>query len=319
MCTSHLTTTRSRSRHCHLQVQCFSSIQQHQHHRSAVVLTVDEQQLSSLDEPRTPSGFSSQPSSQQQVEPGAGGFPQADGRQQLQQLHDPRLHLRYADEAPSSSSGSSSRSSSSSMGLYDGDVSRRKQQQSALGSAYVPGELWHIRRRSATAQAGSAASGLPTLLQQQQQQQQGQKTGSLSDLESMVDESEVDFVLLDRLGSNAAASSSGRDSSSSGSSAQIEQMRPAGSPYGSSSSSGYAPASDQQLLLDGVELLGLSQRSAAANFRDERFEQAIGRWMKEAPDWFKIRSVSARGGCGPGGRAGSLGPEEGAGEGGRGC
>eukprot|EP00878_Enallax_costatus_P006740 GHUV01007066.1.p1 GENE.GHUV01007066.1~~GHUV01007066.1.p1 ORF type:complete len:895 (+),score=228.55 GHUV01007066.1:350-2686(+) len=32
----------------------------------------------------------------------------------------------------------------------------------------------------------------------------------------------------------------------------------------------------------------------AANFRDPRFEMAISRWVKEAPDWFKVRTVFER-------------------------
>jgi hypothetical protein len=35
-----------------------------------------------------------------------------------------------------------------------------------------------------------------------------------------------------------------------------------------------------------------SSRTPASNFRDASFEQALIRWMKEAPDWFKVRSVS---------------------------
>jgi hypothetical protein len=176
---------------------------------------------------------------------------------QLQYLQDSQQHWQDSDYSSSSSSSS---------GLYDSSRNSRNKARNPLGGAYTPGEVWHVRRRPvlqsaadfapAVVMSADSAAGLQARPSQQQQQQQQELL-----------EEEVTFELLDRRRSHAAASTSWRQQSSSG----LQQRR--------------------QRRHDEV-LDGHNSRAPGSNFRDPHFEQALSRWMKEAPDWFKVRSVS---------------------------
>jgi hypothetical protein len=137
---------------------------------------------------------------------------------------------------------------------------------------------------SATATAAAAEESMVAPDPLEQQQQDEAELVQLQQQQQLL-QVPADFSLIqERVASHAAASTSGRDS-----------------PPASNSSSSSQPAlsvvqqQDLQNAFDAglsADELLLMQQGPAANFRDPRFEQALSRWIKEAPDWFKVRSVS---------------------------
>lgn len=145
-----------------------------------------------------------------------------------------------------------------------------------------------IRQRTTTisysskevqAEAGSGSSAAD----QQGKHHQEQASSASAD---------VDFTLIDRLNSHAAASSSGRqhntNCSIASSFASTSNNSFSSATLGSTEAS--SAAADAITATDWLYM----QQGPAANFRDPRFEMAISRWIKEAPDWFKVRTVSIR-------------------------
>jgi hypothetical protein len=257
-------------------VQSTSHSQYAQQARTLEEQQQQQQRVSSTAHPQQP-----QQQQQQLLEPlqpsaaDVAAYQQADP-QQLQYLQDAQ---QYWQQSADSTSSSSSSSIGSGLTLVDSSSSsgRRSKARNPLGGAYAPGDVWHIRRRQ-PALPFSVESVFTAAAPADVAEQQQQLVLSVTE--------DIDFVLLDRLNSNSCASSSGRQHSSFAvtASSSTNSMQDSGA---AGMQQQQQPQQQQQ---QAVRVEG--RRTPAANFRDAGFEQALSRWMKEAPDWFKIRSVS---------------------------
>lgn len=179
----------------------------------------------------------------------------------------------------------------------------------AFGSMDFPGSTGtsssssRSNSRTPSVQATVGEADHTAELQQLEQQQQ-----LLQQAPGPAPPCSVDYDLLDRQLSHGFASSSGRSGStatrsttssttssdwlsvpsiSNGSSIQGDNALEGQSHLRESSGTTAAAAA---AVVDGD--MAYLQQGPAANFRDPRFEMAISRWVKEAPDWFKVRTVS---------------------------
>ncbi|KAF8066331.1 TBC2 [Scenedesmus sp. PABB004] len=170
---------------------------------------------------------------------------------------------------------------SSTAGIGDDDWVAQQAAVAILSALQAPA--------AADATGGAPAPALAPAAQQQGAQQLEQQ---LEQLEQQLEDLQPDeqawqqaaawepaeFTLLEeRAASHAAASSSGRPQGGGGSDAAGAGEGALAWPEG----------------VDADALLWV-QRGPAANFRDPGFERALSRWIKEAPDWFKVRSVFER-------------------------
>jgi hypothetical protein len=208
-------------------------------------------------------------------------------------------HVRRRDESvngnwPEHPNGSSSASdagwsvqqyaAAAILSALDPTASMEEAGLPAAAAAAVTGAQPDTSAQGTAAAAEAVVTPDPLERQQQQEQQQDKAELLQRQQQQQLLQVPADFSLIEeRVASHAAASTSGRDIT----------------PLSNSSSSSSQPALSavqqqdaQNSFSTSADELQLMQQGPAANFRDPRFEQALSRWIKEAPDWFKVRSVS---------------------------
>eukprot|EP00879_Flechtneria_rotunda_P029021 GHRR01031276.1.p1 GENE.GHRR01031276.1~~GHRR01031276.1.p1 ORF type:complete len:634 (+),score=214.94 GHRR01031276.1:459-2360(+) len=136
------------------------------------------------------------------------------------------------------------------------------------------------------------------------QQQPGTSKGAFTMLDT--GNADADYMLTDRRMSNARASTSGNDDNYSRQDNRSNRSNPAWKGAGSTGQPARQIAEQQRRRqhdlqkdvpteMDAMpDMLLQMQRGPATNFKDSRFEMALSRWIKEAPDWFKVRTVFER-------------------------